>query len=204
MAYSAQTIEALASLTNALDKATGLSARREEQRTIRAEKRQLSNNMANMAIQSISKMPMQDQINFEQSGFLNYGMGTLGGFVDLPFQQALAQKRYGQYLDSFEASSLPHLQDLGTTRAMLNYWAPDNPVVKIIDQKISSEVQKFENTAMDYMDRSTRFAKVASEESGGLLPAISFQAKSDWGQTKMLSDNIDNIMQSLTIDPHAG
>ena len=201
MSYSAATISALAGLTEAVDKVTGLSAYKAEQRAIRNENRVLANNMANMAIQSITKMPMQDQINFEQSGFLGYGMDTLGGFVDLPFQQSLAQRRYGQYLNSFETNTLPSLQDLATTRAMLNYWAPDNPMVKVIDQKIESEVGKFENTAMDYMDRSVRFSKVASEDSRGLMPAISFQAKSDWNQTKQLANNIDNIMDALSIDP---
>tara|TARA_Y100000768_G_scaffold387236_1_gene377858 strand:+ start:9282 stop:9902 length:621 start_codon:yes stop_codon:yes gene_type:complete len=201
MSYSAATINALAGLTQAVDKVTGLSAYKVEQAAIRNENRVLSNNMANMAIQSITKMPMQDQINFEQSGFLGYGMGTLGGFVDLPFQQSLAQRRYGQYIDSFEASTMPFLQDLGTTRAMLNYYSPDNPMIKIIDQKIENEVGKFENTAMDYMDRSVRFAKVAGEDSKGLMPAISFQAKSDWSQTKQLANSIDNIMDALSIDP---
>lgn len=201
MSYSAATINALAGLTQAVDKVTGLSAYKVEQAAIRNENRVLSNNMANMAIQSITKMPMQDQINFEQSGFLGYGMGTLGGFVDLPFQQSLAQRRYGQYIDSFEASTMPFLQDLGTTRAMLNYYSPDNPMIKVIDQKIENEVGKFENTAMDYMDRSVRFSKVASEDSRGLMPAISFQAKSDWNQTKKLANSIDNIMDALSIDP---
>ena len=95
MSYSAATISALAGLTEAVDKVTGLSAYKAEQRAIRNENRVLANNMANMAIQSITKMPMQDQINFEQSGFLGYGMDTLGGFVDLPFQQSLAQRRNG-------------------------------------------------------------------------------------------------------------
>ena len=201
MSYSAATISALAGLTEAVDKVTGLSAYKAEQRAIRNENRVLSNNFANMAIQSITKMPMQDQINFEQSGFLGYGMDTLGGFVDLPFQQSLAQRRYGQYLDSFETNTLPSLQDLATTRAMLNYYSPDNPMVKVIDQKIEGEVGKFENTAMDYMDRSVRFSKVASEDSRGLMPAISFQAKSDWNQTKQLANSIDNIMDALSIDP---
>ena len=201
MSYSAATISALAGLTEAVDKVTGLSAYKAEQRAIRNENRVLANNMANMAIQSITKMPMQDQINFEQSGFLGYGMDTLGGFVDLPFQQSLAQRRYGQYLNSFETNTLPSLQDLATTRAMLNYYSPDNPMVKVIDQKIEGEVGKFENTAMDYMDRSVRFSKVASEDSRGLMPAISFQAKSDWNQTKQLANNIDNIMDALSIDP---
>ena len=201
MSYSAATISALAGLTEAVDKVTGLSAYKTEQRAIRNEHRVLANNFANMAIQSITKMPMQDQINFEQSGFLGYGMDTLGGFVDLPFQQSLAQRRYGQYLNSFETNTLPGLQDLATTRAMLNYYSPDNPMVKVIDQKIEGEVGKFENTAMDYMDRSVRFSKVASEDSRGLMPAISFQAKSDWNQTKQLANSIDNIMDALSIDP---
>jgi hypothetical protein len=201
MSYTAETINALANFSTAIDKVTGASAYRAERAEIRKEERTMANSMASMAIQSITKMPMQDQINFEQSGFLGYGMDSLGGAIDMPFQQSLAQKRYGQFVDSFEANTLPLLQDLTGTRAMLNYYSPDNRMVKVIDQQINTEVNKFKKTVVDYMDRSPRFSKVATEQ-GGLLPGMAFQAKSDWHQTKMLADSVDNLLNTLTIDPH--
>lgn len=186
MGYAAETLLAFKGFTETLDQFTGASARRAEQAEIRKEERTIVNNMATMAMQSMSKMPMQDQINFEQSGLLGYGMSTLGGFIDMPFQQSLAQRTYGNYLDSYETNTVPYLQDLASTRALLNYYSPDNPMVNVIDGKINSEMGKFQNTTMNYMDQSIRFSRVATEESQRFMPAISFQAKSDWEQTKSL------------------
>lgn len=104
----------------------------------------------------------------------------------MPFQQSLAQRTYGNYLDSYETNTVPYLQDLASTRALLNYYSPDNPMVNVIDGKINSEMGKFQNTTMNYMDQSIRFSRVATEESQRFMPAISFQAKSDWEQTKSL------------------
>ena len=150
MSYAAATINALANLAGAVSTATGAPQRAQEQYEIRKEKRAMVNQYTSLALQSITKFPQQDQLNLEKSGFLGYGTKSLGGFYDHPFQQPLAQRTYGNWVENFEENTLPGLQDLASVGVALKYYSPDNKMVDVIEQKINSEVDKFEDTVVGF------------------------------------------------------